>query len=65
MRKLLSLLLVVVLLLTAVPVVAGTAAADCAMALLYPQCNWCVTQCVYAVIADLWGGGTGLDWSVR
>lgn len=39
---------------------------DCARAALYPQCNWCMTQCVFAIIADMWsGGGISWDWGAR
>lgn len=65
MRKLVSLFLILVLLAGAVPVLAGSMEADCAFAMLYPQCNWCVTRCVYAIIADLWCGGGGMDWGIR
>jgi hypothetical protein len=65
MRKFISLILLMVLLVGATPMLAGTVTADCAVALLYPQCNWCVTRCVYAIIADLWCGGDGaVDWGI-
>lgn len=39
---------------------------DCARAALYPQCNWCMTQCVFAIIADMWSGGNlSWDWGAR
>ncbi len=50
------------------PSVAQSVETDCARALLYPSCGWCVTQCVYAIIADMWAGGSGTsgwDWGVR
>jgi hypothetical protein len=41
---------------------AGTVDTDCAMALLYPACGFCVTRCVYAIIADIW---MNEDWNFR
>ena len=45
----------------------GTVEADCGMALLNPQCGWCVTNCLYAIIAEAWSGsGAGdWDWGIR
>lgn len=41
---------------------AGTVDTDCAMALMYPTCGFCVTMCVYAIIADIW---MNEDWNFR
>jgi hypothetical protein len=39
---------------------------ECAKAALWPQCNWCVSNCIYAIMADMWsGGGIGWDWGAR
>lgn len=40
---------------------AGDVQYDCAYAELHPACSWCWTNCVFAIIADLWTGGGGWD----
>ncbi len=39
----------------------GSVEVDCARAILYPQCNWCWTTCLYAIMVDAWFGGGGWD----
>lgn len=41
----------------------GSVEQDCGMALLYPSCGWCVTNCIYAIIAEAWAGSGVNDWT--
>jgi len=39
----------------------GTVDHDCWQAQTHPQCEPCWDNCYYAIIADLWTGGSGWD----
>ena len=63
-----SLLLCCCLLLMLVAPTASAAPWEvaCAKAAAIPACGWCMTQCVFAIMADMWNGGSiSWDWGAR